>query len=58
MDAMSANEMSGLQGRVKHYGHAIHERQRPVLTSQCLGKETNAEPPGRGTDSEESAATC
>ena len=29
--------------------HAIQERHS-VLTNQCLGKETNAEPLGRGTE--------
>jgi len=56
VDAERANETSesGLpvQGVVKNqdHGHAIQERQRSVLTNQCLGKETNAEPPGRGTE--------
>jgi hypothetical protein len=38
--------------RSKDHGHAIKERQRPVsvLTNQCLGKETNTEPPGRGAE--------
>jgi hypothetical protein len=33
----------------QHDVHAIQERQRSVLTNQCLGKDTNAEPPGRGS---------
>src|SRR6267142_2197961 len=42
---------SGL-GRSQDHGHAIQERQRSVSvpTNQCLGKETNAEPPERGTE--------
>jgi len=28
----------------------IQESRRSVLTNQCFGKETNAEPPGRGTE--------
>jgi hypothetical protein len=44
---------SGLQGRVvknQDHGHVIQERQRSVLTNQCLEKEMNAEPPGQGTE--------
>jgi len=28
----------------------IQESRRSVLTNQCFGKETNAEPPGRGNE--------
>jgi len=37
-------------GQSQDHGHAIQERQCSVLTNQCLGKEKNAEPPGRGTE--------
>jgi hypothetical protein len=37
-------------GRSQYHGHAIQEGQRSVLTNQCLGKEMDAEPPGRGTE--------
>jgi hypothetical protein len=51
-EVCGANETSGLQGGVINvkimHGHAIQERHS-VLTNQCLGKETNAEPLGRGT---------
>ena len=44
-----ANETFGLQAEQRS------DRERsgqsvPVLTNQCLGKETDVEPPGRGTD--------
>ena len=32
------------------HGPAMQERQCCVLTNQCLGIETNAEPPGQGTE--------
>jgi hypothetical protein len=46
----NANKNVWAVGQSHGYGHAMQERQRSVLTNQCLGKDTNAEPPGRGTE--------
>jgi hypothetical protein len=45
-----AGAMGGLQRGVNH-GHTstIIQEVDTVLTNQCLEKERNAEPPGRGT---------
>jgi len=50
VDATSVRNVWAAE-RSQDHGHAIKERRRSVLTNQCLGKETNAEPPGRGTES-------
>ena len=44
--------MSGCRSGVVKimHGHVLQERRHSLFTNQCLGKETNTEPPGRGTD--------
>jgi hypothetical protein len=47
VDERGGKKCLGLQDGVKVMANMVIQKcQRAVLTNQCLGKETNAEPPG------------